>query len=201
MYNRIRTLCEDKDLSQRALAGQYTMEDILLNRPNFDEDKIHEYHLSFNEAQSIDILANIYGMKGEIEKSLAMREKLIINLERTYRAIDHTTRVMYMNQIYNQCYGLYEAKKYEACQEMADKGLSFALGDVYAVSVYMVVMRMKAKALLRLNQKQEGDALMKRYLLYTYSMEENQDSTATFDIVKTEFQDEFGYQLDLTLPW
>jgi DNA-binding XRE family transcriptional regulator len=183
------------------LSNQYALEDLKIGRPDFDIEKITDYYLTSNEVQAIADLLNNYGYAGDYDKAITLRMKLIENYEQRNQLVEHIARTLYISEILNLTYNLYEAKRYGECIEWADKGLAFALGDIFTVSRYMRVLKNKAKAQIRLGQKEEGDLLMKRYLFFAYGVGENGDANVSYEVTKKDFEENFRYRLDLSLPW
>jgi transcriptional regulator with XRE-family HTH domain len=183
------------------LVKKYAMEKIKLSRPNFDINKIQDYFLSYNEALELMSLICAYGDLGEIGKSIAVRAKLIESYERNYQVMEHVTRIMYAGEMLNQASDLTMIGRHEESIAMAAKGMAFALGDLFCDVYYMRMVWVKAMAHLRAGQKQEGETLAKQFLLYAYGKGENHDAAMSFEMCKKDFEKEFGYRLDLSLPW
>jgi transcriptional regulator with XRE-family HTH domain len=185
-----------------ALSVKCRLEFLTNARPGFDIDKIDEYFLTMNERIALNGLCNSYDGLGEPEKSLLIRDKLMKLYEKNHSASDHMARVQYMDTIVNQASTLLDnVKRYEECIALADKGLKIAKGDNYSTVNYMYLIKIKASAHMRLGQKEEGEELVKRFLYFAYAMGENQPPPLSFEVIKKQFEDIYGYRLDLTLPW
>ena len=183
------------------LALKYTMEILEETRPGFDVEEMQNYFLSDNERAAVGRLINIYGETGETEKAIRLRYKLIENYEKNNTPMGLLVRGNYCTQIANLAYRLNEAGRYEECLEATEKGMKTAANDIATTEVYMRILYFKACALLFLNQKEEGNALYKRYIHYAHAMGENQSPDFSVEFLKKNYEKSFGGKLELFLPW
>jgi len=97
-------------------------------------------------------------------------------------------------------YTLVEAERYEEAIEIANKGIDVTFGENTLNRQFQDCTFCKAQALMKLNKKEEGQALMKKHLAYVYAMGKDANNPE-YERTKSAFEKDFGYALDLTLPW
>jgi len=183
------------------IAAKYMMDELKENRPNFDIDEIHKYVLTTNEMALLSNFAFICIKQGEIEKAIKLRHQLIAIFEQNYSNMSIPAKINYCMEMGNLAAALYSVKRYNECAEIADKCMRVTAGDFTVIYLYMHGLYFKACALLSLGQKEEGEMLFKRYLLYTYSVCPNLFPEYSHESSKRYFEEQFGYKLDLSLPW
>ena len=176
------------------------LERLSLFRPGFDLNKLEDYVLTAEEVSMIDSLLEAYAQQHRYDEVIMHRKKLLDNFERRYVAMTIRALSAYAWSISFLAYTLIRAQRYEEAIEVADKGIDIAFAEDTLNRQFQDFTFCKAHALLKLGKKEEGQELMKRHLAYVYSMGKD-IILPEYEQTQKEFVKDFGYKLDLTLPW
>jgi len=187
-----------------APALECTMELLTSYRPDFDIANIPNYFLSNAEQIALDRLVNIYLFQKQAKKSVEIGTMLLENLEKNYK-VDLIEDIRYFQlmitgNIANTL--MEELHDYEACITLLDKGIA-KIKDRFGIYPYYRFSYMKARALIRLGKKEEGEALFKKCIMFSYGAEQYLPGDMKVDFQKDIFKGTFGYTFDLTvtIPW
>jgi len=198
------------------LALKYSYEYLRLFRPDFDAEKINEYFLSDNDIKAIGRLALAYMNKSIIDankqlfdkeyldKTIRIRYMLLENIERNYSAgVGNSLRETYLFTLSNLAAVLtYRAKKYEEAIEIADKGMNILLGLKDNPYIYFRLLASKAKALMLLGKKEEGEECFKRLLLFSIAIGNIAPADMRTEWLKNDWTKTFGFEpIDISVNW
>jgi len=181
------------------LALKCQLEEIKMYRPDFELDKILDYHLSVAEIMVINSMAITYQYLEGQDKAIEILQMLHMIFERDYEKNirDDVLSKHFWTNLNNLCFRYKQTGRYEECITIADKGIALYNGNLHTLS-YMFCIYFKAFSLMKLGNKTEGEPLYKKFLLYTFIF----DGYAHLDRwQRDEFEQEFGYRLDLSLDW
>jgi len=187
----------NKDLD---VAIECCLERLKLFRPDFDLNEVENYVLTPEELSIIDCLLEAYTLLCRYDEAIDYRKKIIANFERKYIAMTLRVLEAYAWSISFFAHTLVRAGQYEEAIEAANKGIDVTFGEYTMCRQFQDCTLYKAKALMRLGKKEEGHELMKRYLAYLYSMSKDA-ILPEYESTQKEFEKDFGYKLDFTLPW
>jgi len=181
------------------LAVKYAVEYLKLARPDFEIDKIQDYFLATHEVSTLNALAIAYVKLDGPVRALEIMQKTKQSIEKNYHGhknlrLEHTYKVLIGNIIT----GLNKAGQYEACLDLANECLDNSMfgGDVL---FQQQCLNCKAKALMHLGQKAEGEELYKKVLLASYGLDGY--GGINFAEGKKYYEDTFGGELDLSVEW
>jgi len=186
-----------KDLD---LAIECCLERLKLFRPNFNLNDVENYVLTAEELNIIDCLLEAYTLLNRYDEAIEYRKKIIANFERQYLAMTLRVLEAYAWSLSFFTHTLLRAGRYEEAVEAANKGIDVTFGERTMSRQFQDCTLHKAKALMKLGQKEEGEELMKRFLAYLYSMSKD-EILPEYESTQKEFEKDFGYKLTLTLPW
>ena len=185
-------------------ALEHTMELLASYRADFEIDNIPNYFLSNAEQIALDRLANIYLFLGQAEKSVEIGTMLLENLEKNYKVdlIDDLRyfHLLIMGNIANTL--MEKLHKYNECLNLLDKGIS-KIKDRFGIYSYYRFSYMKARALIHLDRKEEGEELFKKCIMFSHGAEQYLPGDMKVEFQKNIFSETFGYTFDLTtsIPW
>jgi len=160
---------------------------IKVSKPDFDEDKIDMYILTYDEIQLINQIASAHAHISSLEKSAEIFIKLKVVLDKHYLDDSKFPRI-YMTLLANISKALGLLARYEECMEICDVGISFCKvhGDA---SFYPDFLLNKACCLLSLGNRQQ-DAL--RLLEKFYALLDAYDFTAEIQATKAYLKETYS---------
>jgi len=198
------------------LAIKYCYEYLRLFRSDFDEANIKDYFLSDNEINVISWLATAYVHKADIageeltgsgpylDKTIEIRYALLENLKQNYASdVGNTLAKTYIFTLANLAAVLvHMAKRYDEAIQIIDRGFDIFIGHNDNPYIYFRMLSCKAKALMSLGRKEEGEECFKRLLLFSIAI----GDIAPFDMrtewLKNEWVNDFSFEpIDMSVSW
>ncbi|MCL2362050.1 MAG: helix-turn-helix transcriptional regulator [Defluviitaleaceae bacterium] len=139
--------------------------------PEFDEEQFEEYHLSRQDIQIINMLAVLYSIEGEDEKSSMMHYRMKRNLEKN--CIDRVEMGRnYPTVVYNLAIQLFYLERYEEAIEVCDVG-SKVCRETRSFYFLPMLIILKGNCLHQIGKSGEGERLL-RQAYHTCEMFENE---------------------------
>jgi len=182
------------------LAIDASIERLKMSRTDFDLQLVSTYILTFEEQMALNSLATAYYNLGEHGKCIDIRKNIAISFEQNNEKSlnDAELSFHYFIVVTGLCLNLKDSQRYEECIIWADKAIKLYSGSHNTV-FFMRITRYKAFSLLKLGQREEGEKLYIKALLYANIFDEYIEHN--FELAKTEFEENFGYKLDLSVSW
>ena len=127
---------------------------------------------------------------------------LVTYYEKSKIVVGVYEKMLHIETISQLAEALLHSKSYDECITECNNVIELSVGLDISVRQCMNAKSYKAIALNHLGKKEEAEVLYKKYLLYCWAVTGCIFTTNFFfEDGKKRWEDEFGYQLELSLPW
>jgi len=146
--------------NDNALGEALLLQALALSIPDFDPQRIEDFHLSKNEMSALNLLAKIYFDKGRGEDAINHLYSLKNNIEK--HCVDKNAYgYLYPAIIYNLAAFLNKEERYEESLKMCDHAIEICK-DTAQFRTLPLVVGYKAGNLLELGAREECERLVKQ---------------------------------------
>ncbi len=165
------------------------VEAISLSHPSFDLDKLEEGLYSYDEVKLINQIANIYSEMNERQKSIAIREGLLSNINRRYDNL--ASPLSFKSMItYGYARDLLILGEYEKARQIAEEGRKVAASEGFFQLLPGFIM-MLAECDYNLGDMENS----KELFIETYYLSKAVMDSADTQIAADALKEYFGYEI------
>lgn len=165
------------------------VEAISLSHPSFDLDKLEEGLYSYDEVKLINQIANIYSEMNERQKSIAIREGLLSNINRRYDNLASPLSIKSMIT-YGYARDLLILGEYEKARQIAEEGRKVAASEGFFQLLPGFIM-MIAECDYNLGDMENS----KELFIETYYLSKAVMDSADTQIAADALKEYFGYEI------
>ena len=183
-----------------AKARAYATQAIEINRPKFDLEKIDTYYLTLREYALINTVATTYGYLDDLPKEVEILAKLKASYDKNQKALiqNYGDRQLYFGIITNIAINCKLLGMWEDCLEQATENMDTFLKH-NDISLYARALYQRAYSLMKLERLEEGKSYYNKFFMLAYILDGH--AAINFDIVKKEYEDVFGGQMEIKAEW
>ncbi|MDR2167712.1 MAG: hypothetical protein LBE35_07690 [Clostridiales bacterium] len=169
-----------------AAMQEFALEGIKITLPDFDEDEIDTYVLTFDEICLINQYALSFLYQNELENSLKLYLKLKVSMDNSYVCVSEKIKT-YIIVLYNLSKSLGLSEKYEESLEIEDEAIKLCK-QYHEFYFLPQLLYNKACSLYYLGRKKEAKTYLERAYYLSFAL--GNDTSYEEDLAK-----EFGVEL------
>ena len=181
-------------------AREYAIEALKINRPNFDLEKIGEYFLTQGEFAIISTLATTYGYANDLATEVDILAKLKVNYEKNHKIViaDLAITDFYSMLLTNIGINYKLLERWEECLQQAISNMDFYIKS-NDIRLYCRAIYQRAYSLMKLGKTAEGKEYYKKFFMLAHVLDG--EFAINFAVVKKEYEEVFGGQVDIAVAW